>query len=102
MKRLKRLTFIAVVLFPSLMAAQSFSVIGDLKYFCGGLNDSTAVVWSCNSKSEKIVIPPYITHEGKKYSVIGIQREVFAQHESLKSVVIPNTIKWIGNPYPRS
>ena len=48
-----------------------------------------------NSLSGDIEIPAYVTYQGKKYTVIGVDYEGFASTK-ITSVVIPNTVLEIG------
>lgn len=43
-----------------------------------------------------VVIPETVTHDGTTYTVTGIAARTFSQCTSLTSVVIPNTIAYIG------
>ncbi len=45
---------------------------------------------------EKIVIPPTIDYNGKEYTVNNIAKSAFCNCINLKEVILPNTIKVIG------
>lgn len=61
------------------------------------LEDETAIVLKNDDLSVKnISIPSKISHDGKKYSVESIAIQSFSECDSLKSIVLPNSITSIG------
>ena len=65
------------------------------KYNKAGL---TAEVSGIEPSHDRIlVIPPYIYHRQKKYIVIGIKNNVFENQEDIWSIILPETISYIGD-----
>ena len=50
-----------------------------------------------NSYSNSVVIPGYVTHNGKTYSVTSIGYYAFRSCSALTSVTIPNSVTSIGS-----
>lgn len=91
---------ILVTLFFSMLTICSWAyvVVDD---FCYELNDDTkeaTVVKNSNSQiTGDIVIPASITVEGVEYSVTSIDNNAFYSCVEITSVVIPNSVKSIGD-----
>ncbi len=88
---MKKLILFLVILVNSLQVYAEFFEIEGIKYLT--LSDSTVSVSSKEEKySGNIDVPPFVTYNGKSYTVTSLGY-AFMYCEELTSISIPNTIK---------
>lgn len=93
----KQLLFLVLMMLP--MVASATSQIIDGIYYNLDAESQTAEV-AFNRKNPfngDVVIPATVTFEEVEYSVTGIEARAFMSRSSLTSVVLPNSLKTIGN-----
>lgn len=76
--------------------ATTIQVIDGLKYIIY-TDQNYAVLTGNNYTQNKIVIPPSITWEGKKYPVTELGAKCFSGCRSLNSITIPSSVKSLGD-----
>ena len=90
----KAIFAIVLLLGTSLVAAAQYFNVDGISYGVSGEGEVTVYR---NNYSGDVVIPETVVNEGKTYKVIGIADQAFMNCNSLTSVSIPNSIRFIGN-----
>lgn len=90
----KILMLICTILCANVLLAQARFTIGNLTYQVCGPN-KVAVI-DANKSITSIKIPAKVTNSGVNYNVIAIRAEAFENCTALNSVIIPNTVEYIG------
>ena len=96
----KQLLLLMMMLLPMVANAGDFEE-DDFYYSILSENDRTCQVDGMKQKKEELVIPASVTHNNTTYSVVAIGDYAFYRGSSkdiyIKSVVIPEGVKSIGN-----
>ncbi len=84
----------------SMTAYALSSTIGNATYTyeLDGTNN-TAFLTSISTSASSVTIPSTITENGKNYSVTGIEHSFLINNQTVTTLVIPNTVKTIGNGF---
>lgn len=91
---MKKITFIAILLFKSVLFSQTF-MIDDIEYTI--LNNVNAEITNYSGSGGTVIIPPTVENNGNFYSVTSIGAFSFANNFSLEGVVIPDTVTIVNS-----
>ncbi len=69
---------------------------GGIRYHIHSLNDNTVLVNGAD-EAAAVTIPATVDHDGKQYSVVGINHRAFYKNTVLESIVLPDGISSIGD-----
>lgn len=97
---MKKLILFVLTLLPLLAGAYDAKIDGIYYDFSGNEATVTYQKWYYNYISDysgNIVIPKFVTYEGKSYRVTTIDSGAFCRCKELTSITIPNSITSIGN-----
>ena len=92
----KILTFIFVALLPLVANAYDVEIDGIYYNFSGDEAEVTYETTSYRSYSGDVVIPEFVTYNGRNYRVTNIGNGAFSNCSGLTSVTIPNSVTSIG------
>ena len=96
---MRKLLFFILILMPTLVFAEDFSVNGIL-YNILSYQDLTLAVAPVERGSTPysgdIVIPSSVTYGNKTWTVIEIMDDAFGYNNNITSVTLPSTLKKIG------
>lgn len=70
--------------------------INDIEYLLRD-NGEAEIIWAEKTVHGDIVIPPYVTKNGKQYKVTKIGANVFSLNEQITSIILPQTLIEIEN-----
>ncbi len=75
----------------------AFNISSGLKYRYDKSNLTAEVIGIENEHLKALVIPSYVYHRSKKYTIIGIKEKAFENKLSFTLVKLPKTITFIGS-----